>query len=26
VDFDNCNRVHMQNVAGWQNIRVKVLR
>ena len=26
VDFDNCNRVHMQNVAGWQNIPVKVLR
>jgi len=26
VDFDNCERVHMQNVAGWQNVPVKVLR
>jgi cytochrome P450 len=26
VDFDNCKRVHMQNVAGWQNIPVTVLR
>lgn len=26
VDFDNCRRVHMQNVVGWQNVPVKVLR
>lgn len=26
VDFDKCERVHMQNVAGWQNVPVKVLR
>jgi cytochrome P450 len=26
VDWDNCKRVQMQNVAGWNNIPVKVLR
>jgi cytochrome P450 len=26
VDFDNCRRVHMQNVVGWQNVPVRVLR
>ncbi|OBA84312.1 cytochrome [Mycobacterium sp. 1164966.3] len=26
VDWDGCKRVHMQNVAGWQNVPVKVLR
>jgi cytochrome P450 len=26
VDWDNCKRVQMQNVAGWHNIPVKVLR
>lgn len=26
VDWDGCRRVHMQNVAGWQNVPVKVLR
>ena len=24
VDFDRCKRVHMQNVAGWQHVPVKV--
>ncbi len=26
VDFDNCTRVQMQNVIGWKNVPVKVLR
>jgi cytochrome P450 len=26
VDWANCKRVQMQNVAGWQNVPVKVLR
>jgi cytochrome P450 len=26
VDWDNCKRVTMQNVAGWLNVPVKVLR
>ncbi len=26
VDFDDCKRVQMQNVVGWQNVPVKVLR
>ena len=26
VDFDKCTRVQMQNVAGWKNVPVKVLR
>jgi cytochrome P450 len=26
VDFDKCSRVQMQNVAGWKNVPVKVLR
>ncbi len=26
VDWDSCKRVNMQNVAGWQNVPVKVLR
>nr|VTO97177.1 Biotin biosynthesis cytochrome P450 [Mycobacterium riyadhense] len=26
VDWAGCNRVHMQNVAGWQNVPVRVLR
>ena len=26
VDFDNCRRVQMQNVAGWNHVPVKVLR
>ncbi len=26
VDFDNCKRVQMQNVVGWQNVPVKVLK
>jgi len=26
VDWDNCRRVQMQNVAGWHNIPVKVLK
>lgn len=26
VDFDNCKRVQMQNVVGWQNVPVRVLR
>jgi cytochrome P450 len=26
VDFDNCKRVQMQNVIGWQNVPVRVLR
>ncbi|HEX3289551.1 MAG TPA: cytochrome P450 [Mycobacterium sp.] len=26
VDFDNCTRVQMQNVVGWKNVPVKVLR
>lgn len=26
VDFDNCTRVQMQNVAGWKNVPVKVLK
>ena len=26
VDFDNCRRVQMQNVVGWQNVPVRVLR
>ncbi|WP_445168595.1 cytochrome P450 [Mycolicibacterium sp. Dal123E01] len=25
VDFNGCNRVNMQNVAGWSNVPVKVL-
>jgi cytochrome P450 len=25
VDWKNCNRVHMQNVAGWKNVPVKVM-
>jgi cytochrome P450 len=24
VDWEGCNRVHMQNVAGWKNVPVKV--
>lgn len=26
VDYDHCTRVQMQNVAGWKNVPVKVLR
>jgi cytochrome P450 len=26
VDWDGCRRVHMQNVAGWQNVPVRVIR
>lgn len=26
VDWDNCQRVSMQNVAGWQKVPVRVLR
>jgi cytochrome P450 len=26
VDWDGCKRVHMQNVAGWQNVPVRVLK
>ncbi|KAB7760358.1 MULTISPECIES: cytochrome P450 [Mycobacteriaceae] len=26
IDWDGCKRVHMQNVMGWQNIPVRVLR
>jgi cytochrome P450 len=26
VDWDGCKRVAMQNVAGWQNVPVKVIR
>ena len=26
VDWDGCKRVTMQNVAGWLNVPVKVLR
>jgi cytochrome P450 len=26
VDWDNCTRVQMQNVAGWKNVPVKVIR
>ncbi len=26
VDWAGCKRVNMQNVAGWQNVPVKVLR
>ncbi|MBN9635139.1 MAG: cytochrome P450, partial [Actinobacteria bacterium] len=26
IDWDGCRRVHMQNVMGWQNIPVRVLR
>ena len=26
VDFDNCKRVQMQNVAGWKHVPVKVLK
>jgi cytochrome P450 len=26
VDWDNCRRVQMQNVAGWSNVPVKVLQ
>ncbi|MBV8967339.1 MAG: cytochrome P450, partial [Mycobacteriaceae bacterium] len=26
VDWHGCQRVHMQNVAGWQNVPVRVLR
>jgi hypothetical protein len=26
VDWDGCRRVHMQNVVGWQNVPVKVVR
>jgi cytochrome P450 len=26
VDFDKCTRVQMQNVAGWKNVPVRVLR
>ena len=26
VDWRSCNRVHMQNVAGWKNVPVKVLQ
>lgn len=26
VDFDNCTRVQMQNVIGWKNVPVKVLK
>jgi cytochrome P450 len=26
VDWDNCERVHMQNVAGWKNVPVRVIR
>jgi cytochrome P450 len=26
VDWEGCKRVHMQNVAGWQNVPVRVVR
>ena len=26
VDFDNCRRVQMQNVVGWQNVPVRVIQ
>jgi hypothetical protein len=26
VDWDSCKRVQMQNVMGWQNVPVRVLR
>lgn len=26
VDFDGCRRVNMQNVAGWKNVPLRVLR
>jgi cytochrome P450 len=26
VDWENCERVRMQNVAGWKHVPVKVLR
>jgi hypothetical protein len=26
VNWDGLQRVHMQNVAGWQNMPVRVLR
>ncbi|GJN96036.1 hypothetical protein NJB1907f44_04110 [Mycobacterium marinum] len=26
VDWAGCKRVHMQNVAGWQSVPVRVLR
>jgi cytochrome P450 len=26
VDWDGCQRVHMQNVAGWQNVPVRIIR
>jgi cytochrome P450 len=26
VDWSGCKRVQMQNVMGWQNVPVKVLR
>lgn len=26
VDFDNCQRVQMQNVVGWKNVPVRVLK
>ncbi|WP_445166231.1 cytochrome P450 [Mycolicibacterium sp. Dal123E01] len=26
VDWDDCKRAHMQNVMGWQNVPVRVLR
>lgn len=26
VAFQGCRRVNMQNVAGWQNVPVRVLR
>jgi len=26
IDWDGCRRVHMQNVMGWQNVPVRVLR
>ena len=25
VDWEGCNRVQMQNVAGWKNVPVKVI-
>jgi hypothetical protein len=26
VDWDGCKRVYLQNVLGWQNVPVRVLR
>ena len=26
VDWDGCQRVHMQNVMGWKHVPVKVVR